>query len=134
MSIPIGRGPIITGVIAIIGMSVVVWTFVNFSSASGTFADARRTGDQAIHVAGDIRKGSLDNEPLQHVVRFTLKDESGESMPVVYTGDAPTDLSLATHVVAIGGIKNGAFVADRLLVKCPSKYQDASEQTPAPRS
>jgi cytochrome c-type biogenesis protein CcmE len=31
-------------------------------------------------------------------------------------------------VVAIGQYKNERFVADQLLVKCPSKYQTEAEQ------
>jgi hypothetical protein len=30
---------------------------------------------------------------------------------------------MATNVVAIGTYKDGRFVSDKLLVKCPSKYQ-----------
>jgi len=127
MSIPIARGPLITGVVAAIGMGAVMMAFLNYSSPYGTFADARRTGNQAIHVAGDIRKDSIDNEPLQHIIRFTLKDQNGEVVPVTYTGVPPSDLSQATRVVAIGGFQNGTFVADRMLVKCPSKYQGESD-------
>jgi len=35
----------------------------------------------------------------------------------------PQNMGEATKVVAIGGMKDGKFVSDQLLVKCPSKYE-----------
>jgi cytochrome c-type biogenesis protein CcmE len=54
---------------------------------------------------------------------FTLKDKKGKKLLVSYTGPKPANFEDATNVVAIGKYGNGEFVAEQVLVKCPSKYQ-----------
>ncbi len=50
-------------------------------------------------------------------------------MNVVYYGVVPGNFDQATSVVLKGRTENNEFVADQMLVKCPSKYQgeDGSE-------
>lgn len=123
MNIPIPRGALVTGIVVIAGMGAVMAALLNNASPYGTFADARKSGNQAIHVAGELDKASIDNEPMQGLIKFNLKDQNGETMPVVYTGAPPANLSEATKIVAIGGIENGVFHSKSMLVKCPSKYE-----------
>ena len=44
-------------------------------------------------------------------------------MTVLYEGVKPGNFEEATQIVAIGSYSDGAFHANQLLVKCPSKYQ-----------
>jgi cytochrome c-type biogenesis protein CcmE len=53
---------------------------------------------------------------------FTLADEQGEKIEVVYSGTKPGNFEQATEVVCVGLYRNGRFEARELLVKCPSKY------------
>ena len=48
-------------------------------------------------------------------------------MPVMYEGVKPGNFEEATEIVAIGSYRDGAFHAEQLLVKCPSKYQGVDE-------
>lgn len=74
-------------------------------------------------------KGVLDrNAPTPHMEGqefvFVLQDEeTGEAMPVRYQGMKPDQFDTAHHIVAIGQYREGAFWADKLLIKCPSKYE-----------
>jgi len=55
---------------------------------------------------------------------FSLQDEeTRESMPVRYHGTKPDQFDEAVHIVAVGQYKEGAFQTDKLLIKCPSKYE-----------
>jgi cytochrome c-type biogenesis protein CcmE len=65
-------------------------------------------------------------EASQHL-RFGLADENGTVMPVMYEGVKPGNFEEATEIVAVGKYRDGAFHADQLLVKCPSKYQGLDE-------
>ena len=85
------------------------------SQVNGTLADPAA-------VRYDVEKSEL---------AFTLKDDHGEVMPVVYHGVKPANFEQATSVVAIGTYKAGRFEADQLLVKCPSKYQAEGGTEPA---
>jgi cytochrome c-type biogenesis protein CcmE len=44
-------------------------------------------------------------------------------MPVHYYGVVPGNFEQATSVVLKGKSTEGVFVAEQMLVKCPSKYQ-----------
>ncbi len=58
--------------------------------------------------------------------RFDIQGESGDVMTVVYPHTKPGNFEQAISVVAIGRYDGAQqhFVADQLLVKCPSKYQE----------
>ncbi|MCK6602377.1 MAG: cytochrome c maturation protein CcmE [Bacteroidetes bacterium] len=62
----------------------------------------------------------------QNTFIFWLTDESGETRRVTFHGAKPNNFEHATSVVVKGSFENGEFNSDRILVKCPSKYQ--SEQ------
>ena len=77
-------------------------------------------------------KGSLVPDSTEYVeasqhLRFGLVDENGNVMPVMYDGVKPGNFEEATEIVAVGKYRDGAFHADQLLVKCPSKYQGLDE-------
>jgi cytochrome c-type biogenesis protein CcmE len=55
-------------------------------------------------------------------------------MMVVYDGAKPANFEQADQVVVIGRYENGLFVADQLLVKCPSKYQGSDPNDSSRRS
>jgi cytochrome c-type biogenesis protein CcmE len=54
---------------------------------------------------------------------FTLTDDKGNVLPIVYKRVKPANFDQAIGVVAIGRYTSGTFQADQLLVKCPSKYE-----------
>ncbi len=59
---------------------------------------------------------------------FDLQDSTGKMVKVVYAQPRPSNFEQAVSIVAIGHYDQAqqAFVADELLVKCPSKYQEQS--------
>ena len=73
-------------------------------------------------------KGLLDPAVAPHMENdafvFSLADEeTGETMLVRYKGVKPDNFDEAYHIVAIGKYAGDAFAADKLLIKCPSKYE-----------
>lgn len=58
---------------------------------------------------------------------FEIQGEDGAVVAVLYAKSKPANFEQAVSVVATGSFDAGknAFVADDLLVKCPSKYQEA---------
>jgi len=106
-----------------LGLTAMVYAFLANASPYVTVAQARQIAGDNLHLAGDIVSGTLRPNPHEGVVRFTLRDEKGGLIPVVYTGIPPANMGSATQVVAVGGHREGRFEAHRLLVKCPSKYE-----------
>ena len=56
---------------------------------------------------------------------------NGKVVKVVYAKPKPANFEQAVSIVAIGhyDAAKGAFLADDMLVKCPSKYQEQLDQT-----
>lgn len=91
-----------------------------------------REGDRMVQVAGALEKGSSSYVDTQESLFFTLKDpKTSETLRVRYKGLKPANFEDAISIVAIGRFDATAqeFEADRLLVKCPSKYQGAEVKT-----
>lgn len=114
-----------------IGLTVMVTAFLTNASPYVNVAQARQVAGDNLHLAGDIVPGTLRPKPREGIVEFTLKDERGALMPVVYRGNPPGNMGTATKVVAIGGVNEGRFEASKLLLKCPSKYETAPGAKPA---
>lgn len=94
--------------------------------------DRAREGNRIVQVAGALEKGSSAYVDTQESLFFTLKDpKSSETLRVRYKGLKPANFEEAISIVAIGRYDEGAkeFEADKLLVKCPSKYQGAEVKT-----
>lgn len=85
------------------------------------FAEAR-AAKGTVQVMGALDKTSV--ELVEGGLRFTLIEKStGARMPVVFGHTKPANFMMAIEITAIGRFEGGAFQADKLLVKCPSKYQ-----------
>lgn len=102
-------------------------TYVSFKEA---YAMASEGKTNSIHVVGQLKKdGSghivgLQPTPDQLAFSFILVDENGEEQHVFYNEPMPPDFTRSEQVVVIGSFKGEQFVADKLLMKCPSKYQE----------
>lgn len=87
-----------------------------------------REGSRVVQVAGALEKGSSSYEDARDFLYFTLKDpKTHESLRVRYKGLKPANFEDAISIVAIGQYDESSkeFEANKLLVKCPSKYQGA---------
>lgn len=96
-----------------------------FRSYTTSVVEARDSGRQ-VQLAGFL--GNLGEYDEQGRWTFLLQDENGDLLMVVSEEPRPANFEHATSIVAIGRYDVGedAFLADDLLVKCPSKYQETS--------
>jgi cytochrome c-type biogenesis protein CcmE len=92
-----------------------------------SFAQARSSRD-AVQVAGKLVPGSGHFDQASSLLLFTLRDEQGNTLDVAYKGVKPGNFEEAKQVVAIGRFDGHRLQAERLLVKCPSKYQGVEEK------
>ena len=118
----------------IIGLTVIVAAII---LASVSFKDNLKqyvSIPEAKKTFVDVQvKGSLDLDKIRYdldsqLLMFTLTDENGEELPVVYSGLKPGNFEQAKEVFAIGKYDGKKFTADKLLIKCPSKYTEEGEQ------
>jgi cytochrome c-type biogenesis protein CcmE len=91
-----------------------------------------RKGDRVVQVAGALEKGSTSYAAQEESLYFTLQDpKTKENLDIRYKGLKPANFEDAISIVAIGRYDEAdrKFEADKLLVKCPSKYQGAEVKT-----
>jgi cytochrome c-type biogenesis protein CcmE len=134
------KGYWIAGVLALAFVALGVTAFQKTLTPYVTFDEARKSRG-VVQVMGALDKSSDRYDTTSQELSFDLVDEHGRSMPVAYHGIKPGNFKDAISIVAIGRFHNGRIEADKLLVKCPSKYQGAeveksysSAAAPAPRS
>jgi cytochrome c-type biogenesis protein CcmE len=78
-----------------------------------------------VQVMGALDKQSDRYDTGREELSFELLDPQGRRMPVMYRGIRPGNFKDAISIVAIGRYREGRIEAEKLLVKCPSKYQGA---------
>ena len=104
-------------------------TYVCFADAVSMAKDEESV---KVHVVGQLPKSSTgqiegmfyDPQVDPNLFRFLLLDEKREKMEVLYFNPKPADFERSEKIVVVGGIKQGKFIADKILMKCPSKYQE----------
>ena len=89
-----------------------------------SFDEAKKTKG-VVQVMGALDKESDRYDDRTEQLSFELVDPNGHRMPVVYRGLRPGNFKDAISIVAIGRYQDGRIEAEKLLVKCPSKYQGA---------
>ncbi len=120
----------VVGVAAIIGfVAFGAGAFKSNLTPYVSFQQARTTKD-AVQVAGKLIHGSDSFDQASSRLVFTLQDDHGDTMRVAYKGLKPGNFNEATQVVAIGRFHGGVLEAEKLLVKCPSKYQGLDDRAP----
>lgn len=93
-----------------------------------TFAEARKAHG-IVQIMGPLDKKSVQSSGDGLTFDIVEKTNPAERMSVLFKQSKPANFNLAIEVTAIGQYKpgyggaKGVFHADKLLVKCPSKYQ-----------
>src|SRR5690606_34319099 len=109
--------------------------FLNFGQQVGgymNFAQAEDTGARA-HVVGQwVRERGSEYDPQRNVFSFYMRDDVGVIRKVEYANPKPPNFEDAEKLVVEGRPEGDAFVAEHILVKCPSKYNDTRALENAP--
>lgn len=90
------------------------------------FAEARAAKSN-VQVMGEVLPEQASYDMQSGSFSFYITDANGDKMKVIYGGTKPGNFEQATSVVCIGKYEEDAFHAEKLLIKCPSKYQNAPE-------
>ena len=98
------------------------------SSTYADFATAKKNIGDEFHIVGRLNKQKpMLYEPLKDAnhFEFYLVDSLGNEAKVIYSDPKPTDFDRSDKVVVIGNYKkaDGDFIANKILLKCPSKYE-----------
>jgi cytochrome c-type biogenesis protein CcmE len=116
------------GLLAMLGFGSLL--LFNFGSQVGgymSFPEAAASGAKA-HVVGTWAEDMpTQYDRAQNVFIFHMRDEDGNIRRVRYANPKPANFEEAEQLVVEGYAQENAFIADHILVKCPSKYNDARD-------
>lgn len=130
----------ITHIIAIVVIGIAIAVIMSTAGDASSYVSfkeatelALENDDSKVHVVGKLNK-STNGEILGIVYapqldpnyfEFQLLDQNNELHKVIYSNPKPQDFERSEQVVVIGSMnQNGIFVCDKILMKCPSKYQE----------
>jgi len=116
------KGYIVAAVLAGAFLVLGVTSFKKTLTPYVSFDVAQKTRG-SVQVMGSLEKGSESYDADKQQLSFSILDDHGRNLPVVYRGIKPANFRDALSIVAIGRYEAGALHAEKLLVKCPSKYQ-----------
>ena len=102
-------------------------------SSYASFADASQS-DQKVKVVGTLCKDKpveYNPEKDANFFSFYMKDEKGEERKVILLAAKPQDFERSEQIVITGKAEKDVFYADKILIKCPSKYNNGQVELTA---
>lgn len=121
--------------IIVIGIAImIIISTAGDASTYVDFAEAKKIAlngsDEKMHVVGQLKKDAtgqvtgVATSPDMLSFSFTMVDNAGKEQRVIFNEPMPADFLRSEQVVVVGGYHKENFVAHKILLKCPSKYQE----------
>lgn len=124
----------IFGIIVIAAAIGIIVSTAGDASSYVTFDEARALANKGnaskIHVVGTLKKDQneqiigIERSPDLLSFKFIMVDQNDNEQTVLYAQPVPQDFERSEQVVVVGAYHNETFVAEKILLKCPSKYQE----------
>ncbi|WP_316813302.1 cytochrome c maturation protein CcmE [Pedobacter heparinus] len=118
-----------SAIIGLITIALCVGFLVSLSADTNTYSTFTEASKdpREFHVMGywEKEKG-MHYDALKDANRFEffMKDQNGKVNKVVYAGTKPQDFERSEKLVLIGKMNENTFYASKILMKCPSKYNN----------
>ena len=102
-------------------------TYVTFDEAQAMWTSGNK---KEIHVVGELKKDQsghiigIEEGEDKVSFSFVMVDDNGREQKVTYNQPMPADFTRSEKVVVIGSYDDNNFMASKILLKCPSKYQE----------
>lgn len=123
------KSSIILMVIIAIAIAMILVIYTD-SSTYSTFTQAKEKQTE-LYVVGVLNKEKeLEYDPVKDANLFTfyMYDNDSTECQVVFNGSKPQDIERSEQIVLTGKMEGDKFHASKILMKCPSKYnQDQVE-------
>lgn len=116
--------------LALIAIFLVVLA-INFSSNASVytaFSDAKNRNGK-VHIVGEwVQRENSQYDPQRDLFTFYLQDTTQAVEQIHYYEPKPANFEQAEKIVVVGAYENEKFVADKIVMKCPSKYEETTIQ------
>jgi len=115
---------IIGVVVLALFVSILLVDLLGSASTFSDFESAKREG-KTVHVVGRwVKREQAKFDPANNFNSFYVQDSLKHIAEVRYYEALTGDMSNADKIDIVGKYENGVFVADKIHLKCPSKYND----------
>jgi len=117
---------VLVGAFAFLGFNAFRSASIYYLTPSELLAKGEDIYNNDVRLSGTVMAGTVESY-ADNVFEFTVTDDEGGMIPVVYRGAVPDTFQEEGDVVVEGRLTPlGVFEANRLLAKCPSKYEAQS--------
>lgn len=112
------------------GVLIVLAAILSYGGLQQSFRPYTERIEEAVESGRSVQLvgflGSAGAYDAQGRFTFVLEDETGRRVTVVSREPKPSHFEMATSIVVIGRYddEQRVFLADQVLVKCPSKYHE----------
>lgn len=101
---------------------------INDASTYVGFAQAEENMGTKYTVIGYLDKeAQMDYNARANRFTFTAIDKEGQKQKVFYHQPKPQDFERSEEITMKGFATDSAFIAEEILMKCPSKYNEQNE-------
>jgi cytochrome c-type biogenesis protein CcmE len=102
--------------------------FMNASKDVSTYSNFKEalSNGSRVKVVGKLNKQiptEYDALNAPNIFKFHMIDDKGLDKEVVLASAKPADFERSEQIVITGEMKGDQFIADEILLKCPSKYK-----------
>lgn len=115
-------------IVIAIGM---IFSLADNVSTYEAFNSPKTLSGAEVHVVGYLNKEKplvYNPETDPGYFSFIMQDTVGDEKRVVYMDGKPRDFEKSEKLVIVGELKDTVFVANNILMKCPSKYVEEKNQ------
>lgn len=119
------KSSIIGMIIIALAIAMIIVIYAD-SSTYSNFTDARKT-ESELYVVGVLNKEKeLYYEPTVDANHFSfyMYDSDSTECKIVFRGSKPQDIERSEQIVLTGRMVGEEFHASKILMKCPSKYNE----------
>ena len=118
-----------SAIIGLITIAISVGVLFSLNADTSSYSSFKEAAKESreFHVMGywEKEKGMYyDALKDANHFEFHMRDDKGDLNKVVYIGAKPQDFERSEKLVLIGEMKDDTFYATKILMKCPSKYND----------
>jgi len=123
-----------THIIGIIVIALAIGAIISTINDAGTyvtFSRAREHPNTEFTVIGELNKAkeiTYEPEIDANLFSFYVTDKDGTEEKIVFHGTKPQDFERSEQITMQGKMVNNTFICNKILMKCPSKYNDGSEE------
>ncbi len=100
---------------------------INFSQSASVYTDfgSAKVKGKKVHIVGEwVNRTASQYNSTSDLFTFYLQDTTNQVELVHYYDTKPNNFEQAEKIVVVGGYENDRFIADKIVMKCPSKYEE----------